>query len=92
MRGRTFWKKYVIIDEVQNLTPKQARTLITRAGKGTKIVCLGNLAQIDTPYLTESSSGLAHIVNRFRGWENGGHVTLLSGERSRLATHANEVL
>ena len=92
MRGRTFLKKYVIIDECQNLTPKQAKTLITRAGKGTKIVCLGNLAQIDTPYLTEGSSGLAYIVDRFKGWENGGHITLLSGERSRLASHANDVL
>lgn len=92
MRGRTFWKKYIIIDECQNLTPKQAKTLITRAGKGTKIVCLGNLAQIDTPYLTEGSSGLAYIVDRFKGWENGGHITLLAGERSRLASHANDVL
>lgn len=92
MRGRTFWKKYVIVDEVQNLTPKQIRTLVTRAGAGTKIVCLGNLAQIDTPYLTEGSSGLSYLVDRFKGWENGGHITLLSGERSRLASHANEVL
>ena len=55
MRGRTFLNKFVIIDEAQNLTPKQMKTLITRAGPGTKIVCLGNLAQIDTPYLTEGS-------------------------------------
>lgn len=92
MRGRTFLKKYVIIDEVQNLTPKQVKTLITRAGPGTKVICLGNLAQIDTPYLAEGSSGLTRIVDRFKGWENGGHITLLSGERSRLASHANEVL
>lgn len=92
MRGRTFLKKYLIIDEAQNLTPKQMKTLITRAGPGTKIVCLGNLAQIDTPYLTEGSSGLAYVVDRFKGWEHGGHVILQRGERSRLADHANDVL
>jgi PhoH-like ATPase len=92
MRGRTFINKYLIIDEVQNLTPKQMKTLITRAGPGTKVVCLGNIAQIDTPYLTEGSSGLTYVVDRFKGWPHGGHVTLLRGERSRLADHAAEVL
>ena len=72
MRGRTFLNKYVIIDEAQNLTPKQMKTLITRAGPGTKIVCLGNLAQIDTPYLTEGSSGLTFAVDRFKGWPHSG--------------------
>ena len=67
MRGRTFLNKFVLIDEAQNLTPKQMKTLITRAGPGTKIVCLGNLAQIDTPYLTEGSSGLTYAVDRFKG-------------------------
>ncbi|MBU6438170.1 MAG: PhoH family protein, partial [Betaproteobacteria bacterium] len=67
MRGRTFLNKFVIIDEAQNLTPKQMKTLVTRAGPGTKIVCLGNLAQIDTPYLTEGSSGLTYVVDRFKG-------------------------
>ncbi len=88
MRGRTFIKKYLIIDEAQNLTPKQMKTLITRAGPGTKVVCLGNIAQIDTPYLTEGSSGLTYVVDRFKGWEHSGHVTLQRGERSRLADHA----
>jgi PhoH-like ATPase len=92
MRGRTFLSKYVIIDEAQNLTPKQMKTLITRAGPGTKIVCLGNLAQIDTPYLTEGSSGLTYAVDRFKGWPHGGHVTLARGERSRLADYASDVL
>ncbi len=92
MRGRTFLNKYVIIDEAQNLTPKQMKTLITRAGPGTKIVCLGNLAQIDTPYLTEGSSGLTYAVDRFKGWAHSGHVTLARGERSRLADFASEVL
>jgi len=92
MRGRTFLNKYLIIDEAQNLTPKQMKTLITRAGPGTKVVCLGNIAQIDTPYLTEGSSGLTYVVDRFKGWEHSGHVTLMRGERSRLADHAGEVL
>jgi PhoH-like ATPase len=92
MRGRTFMNKYVIIDEAQNLTPKQMKTLITRAGPGTKIICMGNLAQIDTPYLTEGSSGLTYAVDRFKGWQHGGHITLARGERSRLADFASEAL
>jgi PhoH-like ATPase len=92
MRGRTFMNKFVLIDEAQNLTPKQMKTLITRAGPGTKIVCLGNLAQIDTPYLTEGSSGLTYAVDRFKGWPHSGHVMLARGERSRLADFASEVL
>jgi PhoH-like ATPase len=92
MRGRTFLNKFLIIDESQNLTPKQMRTLITRAGPGTKVVCLGNIAQIDTPYLTEGSSGLTYVVDRFKGWAHSGHITLQRGERSRLADHASEVL
>ena len=92
MRGRTFIKKFLIIDEAQNLTPKQMKTLITRAGPGTKVVCLGNIAQIDTPYLTEGSSGLTYVVDRFKGWAHSGHVTLQRGERSRLADFAAESL
>ncbi|MDX1604565.1 MAG: PhoH family protein [Candidatus Competibacterales bacterium] len=92
MRGRTFLGKYLIIDEAQNLTAKQMKTLITRAGPGTKVVCLGNIAQIDTPYLTETSSGLTYVVDRFRGWPHGGHVTLRRGERSRLAEFASDAL
>lgn len=92
MRGRTFLKKFLIIDEAQNLTPKQMKTLVTRAGPGTKVVCLGNIAQIDTPYLSEGSSGLTYVVDRFKGWVHGGHVTLVRGERSRLADYAAEVL
>jgi len=92
MRGRTFLHKFLIIDEAQNLTPKQMKTLITRAGPGTKVVCLGNIAQIDTPYLTEGSSGLTYVVDRFKGWAHNGHVTLVRGERSRLADFAAEVL
>jgi PhoH-like ATPase len=92
MRGRTFMNRYVIIDEAQNLTPKQMKALVTRAGPGTKMLCLGNIAQIDTPYLTETTSGLTYVVNRFRGWPHAGHITLVRGERSRLADQASEIL
>ena len=92
MRGRTFLNRYVIIDEAQNLTSKQLKTLITRAGPGTKLICLGNIAQIDTPYLTETTSGLTYVVDRFKGWQYSGHITLRRGERSRLADHASEIL
>ena len=92
MRGRTFLNRFVIIDEAQNLTPKQLKTLITRAGPGTKMIVMGNLAQIDTPYLTEGASGLTFVVDRFKGWPYGGHITLARGERSRLADFASDVL
>ena len=92
MRGRTFLNRYVIIDEAQNLTRKQMTTLITRAGPGTKIVCLGNIAQIDTPYLSETTSGLTYVVDGFKSWRHSGHITLLRGERSRLADYAAEEL
>jgi PhoH-like ATPase len=92
MRGRTFLNRYVIIDEAQNLTSKQLKTLVTRAGPGTKIVCLGNIAQIDTPYLSETTSGLTYVVDRFKNWSHSGHITLVRGERSRLADYASEIL
>ncbi|WP_043768167.1 PhoH family protein [Algiphilus aromaticivorans] len=92
MRGRTFFNRFIIIDEAQNLTAKQMRTMITRCGPGTKMICLGNLAQIDTPYLSETTSGLTYVVDRFRGWPHGGHITLARGERSRLAAFASDVL
>jgi len=92
MRGRTFLNRYVIIDEAQNITPKQMKALITRAGPGTKMVCLGNVEQIDTPYLTETTSGLTFAVDRFKSWEHAGHITLRRGERSRLADFASGAL
>lgn len=92
MRGRTFLNRFVILDEAQNLTPKQMKALVTRAGPGTKIVCLGNIAQIDTPYLTETTSGLTFVVTRFQGWPHAGHITLVRGERSRLADYASDTL
>jgi PhoH-like ATPase len=92
MRGRTFLNRYIILDEAQNLTPKQMKALVTRAGPGSKLVCLGNIAQIDTPYLTETTCGLTYVVNRFQGWDHSGHITLVRGERSRLADFASEAL
>jgi PhoH-like ATPase len=92
MRGRTFLNRYIIVDEAQNLTPKQLKALITRAGPGTKMVCIGNISQIDTPYLTETTSGLTFVVDRFKQWPYSGHVTLLRGERSRLADFASDTL
>ncbi|CAA9890845.1 Phosphate starvation-inducible protein PhoH [Candidatus Methylobacter favarea] len=92
MRGRTFLNRFMIIDEAQNLTSKQMKTLITRAGPGTKIVCIGNLSQIDTPYLTATTSGLTYVVDRFKSWPHGAHITLRRGERSRLADFASGIL
>src|SRR5207344_3031124 len=92
MRGRTFLNRWVIVDEAQNLTPKQMKTLITRAGPGTKIICLGNVEPIDTPYLTETTSGLTYAVDRFKSWQHSAHITLRRGERSRLADYASESL
>lgn len=92
MRGRTFLSRFVIIDEAQNITPKQMKALLTRAGPGTKMICLGNVEQIDTPYLTETTSGLTFAVDRFKDWAHSGHITLRRGERSRLADYASEAL
>jgi PhoH-like ATPase len=92
MRGRTFLNRFIIIDEAQNLSPKQMKAVVTRSGPGTKLICLGNIAQIDTPYLTETTSGLTYVVNRFKGWAHSGHITLVRGERSRLADYASDIL
>ena len=92
MRGRTFTNRFVIVDEAQNMTAKQMRAIISRAGPGTKLVCLGNTAQIDSPYLSESTSGLTYVVKKFRTWPHSGHITLQQGERSRLAEFAAKQL
>ncbi|MBB3184204.1 PhoH-like ATPase [Halomonas fontilapidosi] len=92
MRGRTLNDTFLIIDEAQNFNPKQLKSLITRAGRNTKIVCLGNVGQIDTPYLTANTCGMAAVVQHFRDWPHGGHVTLKSVERSRLALAGEELL
>ncbi|MYL22348.1 AAA family ATPase [Halomonas alkaliantarctica] len=92
MRGRTLNDTFLIIDEAQNFTPKQLKALISRAGRNTKIVCLGNVGQIDTPYLTANTCGMAAVVERFRDWPHAGHITLKSVERSRLALAAEALL
>lgn len=92
MRGRTFNDTFLIIDEAQNLSPKQVKSLITRAGRNTKIVCLGNVNQIDSPYLTATTCGMTYLVQRFRRWPHAGHITLRNVERSRLALEAEQVL
>ncbi len=92
MRGRTFLQRFLILDEAQNLSPSQMKTLISRAGPGSKVVCLGNLSQIDAPSLTATTSGLARVVERSKHWPHSGHVLLRQGERSRLADFASEQL
>ncbi|WP_161595206.1 PhoH family protein [Mariprofundus erugo] len=91
-RGRTFTKTWLIVDEAQNLTPHEMKTIITRMGEDSKIIILGNNAQIDTPYLTAYTNGLTRAVTAFAGWEHAGHIALKAGERSRLASKAVEVL
>jgi PhoH-like ATPase len=88
IRGRSFQHSLIIIDESQNLTPHQIKTIVTRAGKGSKVICLGNLAQIDTPYLNATSSGLTYLTERFKGFEHGGNIQLQGVPRSPLAEYA----
>lgn len=88
IRGRSFQHSLIIIDESQNLTPHQIKTIITRAGNGSKVICLGNLAQIDTPYLSALSSGLTYMTERFKGFRHGGHIHLQGVPRSVLAEYA----
>lgn len=92
IRGRSFQKAIILIDECQNLTPHQMKAIITRAGEGSKVVCLGNLAQIDTPYLSATSSGLAYMAERFKGFVHGGSVHLNGVPRSVLAEFAESNL
>jgi len=88
IRGRSFQHSLIIIDESQNLTPHQIKTIVTRAGNGSKVICLGNLAQIDTPYLSGVSSGLTYMTERFKGFRHGGHIHLQGVPRSILAEYA----
>jgi PhoH-like ATPase len=88
IRGRSFQHSLIIIDEAQNLTPHQIKTIITRAGTGSKVICLGNLAQIDTPYLSGLSSGLTYMTERFKTFRHGGHIHLQGVPRSVLAEFA----
>ena len=92
VRGRSFQQTFLIVDEAQNLTPHQVKTIVTRAGEGTKVICLGNLAQIDTPYLGATSSGLTYMSERFKGFQHGGAITLKGVARSRLAAYAESHL
>lgn len=91
-RGRTYMRTWLMVDEAQNLSPHQMKTLITRIGEGSKIIILGNNAQIDTPYLTAYTNGLSMAATRFATWAYSGHVTLRASERSRLAAYAAEVM
>ena len=88
IRGRSFQQSLILIDECQNLTPHQMKTIITRAGTGSKVVCLGNLAQIDTPYLSAPSSGLTYLTERFKDFPHGVHITMQGVPRSVLAEYA----
>ena len=92
IRGRSLSNIIFIVDEAQNLTPHEVKTIITRAGEGTKIIFTGDVHQIDSPYLDEHSNGLTYIIDRLRGNKLFAHVTLEKGERSKLANLANELL
>ncbi len=92
IRGRTIPKQFFVIDEAQNLTPHEVKTILTRAGEGTKIVLTGDTAQIDNPYVDAASNGLTYVIERFRNEPLAGHVTLYQGERSDLAARAASLL
>jgi len=92
IRGRSIQDAMILLDESQNLTPQQLKTIITRCGKGSKIVCLGNLAQIDSNYLTALTSGLTYVVERFKGWSGASTQHLEGVVRSRLASYAEQNL
>ncbi|MBN1434317.1 PhoH family protein, partial [Candidatus Fermentibacterales bacterium] len=92
IRGRSLDRIFFIVDEAQNLTPHEVKTIITRAGEGTKIVFTGDIYQIDTPYLDSQSNGLTYLVDKMKGQEISGHVNLVKGERSRLAELASNLL
>jgi PhoH-like ATPase len=92
IRGRSIPKQYMIVDEAQNLTPHEIKTIITRAGEGTKIILTGDPYQIDNPYIDSSSNGLTYVVEKFKGEDIAGHVTLSKGERSPLAELAANLL
>jgi PhoH-like ATPase len=92
IRGRSLSKSYFIVDEAQNLTPHEVKTIITRAGEGTKVVFTGDIYQIDTPYLDSRSNGLTHLIDKMKGQEIYAHVTLEKGERSHLAELASNLL
>jgi PhoH-like ATPase len=92
IRGRSIPRQFMVVDEAQNLTPHEVKTIVTRVGEGTKIVLTGDPYQIDNPYVDAESNGLTWLVERFKGQRLAGHVTLLRGERSELAELAANLL
>ena len=92
IRGRSLQKAFFIVDEAQNLTPHEVKTIITRAGEGTKIIFTGDINQIDHPYLDKHSNGLTHLISKMRGEKIFAHITLEKGERSQLAEIAGGLL
>ena len=92
IRGRSIPNSFIIIDEAQNLSPNQIKTIITRVGEGTKIVLTGDIEQIDCPYFDFSNNGLTHAVEKFKKYSIAGHISLVKGERSELATLASDIL
>jgi len=92
IRGRSLPRQYLVVDEAQNLTPHEVKTVVTRAGEGTKVVLTGDPYQIDNPYVDATSNGLTYVVERFKDSPAAGHVTLRKGERSQLAELAARLL
>ena len=92
IRGRSLVKTFFIIDEAQNLTPHEIKTIITRAGEGTKIIFTGDIFQIDHPYLDSHSNGLSYLIEKMRGQRIYAHINLTKGERSELADLAGSIL
>jgi PhoH-like ATPase len=92
IRGRSLSETFCIIDEAQNLTPHEIKTIITRAGEGTKMVFTGDIQQIDSPYLDAQSNGLAYMVDKMKGQELFAHINLIKGERSQLSELASDLL
>ena len=92
LRGRSLPKSLIIIDEAQNTTPQEMKTILTRLGEGSKVIVIGDISQIDNPYLGERSNGLAHLIDAFKGHKEFFHIHLKQGERSKIATLAAEIL
>ena len=92
IRGRSINNAFMIIDEAQNLTAHEVKTILTRVGEGTKIVLTGDIEQIDNIYTNETSNGLTYAVEKFKSYDVSGHITFLKGERSRLATISSKIL
>ena len=92
IRGRSISNAFMVVDEAQNLTPHELKTIITRVGHGTKLILTGDIQQIDNSYVDAVSNGLTYAVEKFKEYEISGHVSLIKGERSKLATLASEIL